>query len=256
MFKMFKWKLLVSAAILSVVLAAVAGCTQADLQNLQGTLKNVDSVSGNVTVTLNDGTTRTFNFTDVEVDTIRQAMGNATLEVGDQVKIKVRVNGDVEEVEVDNAEVHGIIKSLGADALTITTRKQGDITLKLTAETKIRIEDSGTAAFSDLKVGQEVEIKYDVTTKNALRINVDEDEAEDEGEIEGIIKAIGTDNKTITITKENNADVTLNVISGTVIEIEEDRTGAFSDLKVGQKIEADYDVSTMNAQKLEIQDND
>lgn len=252
---MYKWKLFVFAAILSVVVAGVAGCTQADLQDLQGTLKNVDSVSGNVTVTLNDGTTRTFNFTDVEVDTIRQAMGNATLEVGDHVKIKVRVNGDVEEVEVDNAEVHGIIKSLGADNLTITTRKQGDITLKVTAETKIRIEDSGTAAFSDLKVGQEVEVKYDVTTKNALRINVDEDE-EDEGEIEGIIKAIGTDNTTVTITRENNADVTLNITSGTVIEIEEDRTGAFSDLKVGQKIEADYDVSTMNVQKLEIKDND
>ncbi len=250
---MFKRKIFVFAAILAVVmLVGVAGCTQADLQALQGTLKNVDSVSGNVTVTLKDGTTRTFNFTDVKVDTIKQALGNATLEIGDQVTVKVHKNGDVEEVDVENAEVHGIIKSLGTDSVTITTKKQGDITLKVTSETKIRIEDKGTAAFSDLKAGQEVEAKYDVTTKNALRINVDTGEEEDEGEIEGVVKAVDTTSKTVTITTEKKGDITLKVTSETVIRIEDERTAAFSDLKVGQKIEAKYDVSTMNAVKLAI----
>jgi hypothetical protein len=204
-------------------------------------------------VTLKDGTTQTFNFSNVKIDTIKQALGNASLEIGDQVTVKVHKNGDVEEVDVENAEVHGIIKSLGTDNVTITTEKKGDITLKVTSETKIRIEDKRTAALSDLKVGQEVESKYDVSTKNALRINVDTNEENNEGEIEGTVKAVDTTKKTVTITTKTNSDVTLNVTLETRIRIEEKRTAALSDITVGQKIEAKYDKSNMNALKLAIE---
>ena len=152
------------------MLVAVAGCTPAEVLALQGTLKNVDSVSGNVTVTLKDGTTRTFNFNNVKIDTIKQALGNATLEVGDNVTVKIR-NRHVEEVHADYAEVSGVVKTVGADNVTITTKKQGDITLRVTANTTIRKEGQ-TLKLSDLKAGQQVEAKYEVTTKNALRINI------------------------------------------------------------------------------------
>ncbi len=256
---MLKRKPFLFGAILAVVmLVGVTGCTAGEMQALRGTLQNVDSVSGNVTVTLEDGTTRTFNFTDVKVETIRQALGNASLAIGDQVTIKVNKNdGDVEEVDVEKAEVDGVIKSLGTDNVTITTDKNEDVTLKVTSETRIIIEDKGTATFSDLQVGQKVEAKYDVTTKNALKIKVDidVDSEEDEGEIDGIIKAIEPANKTVTITTEKNGDITLKVTSETVIRIEDERTAAFTDLQVGQKVEAEYNVSTMDALKLKV-DND
>lgn len=254
---MFKRRTFVFAAILTLVMIMGAvGCTPEELQALQGTVKNVDSVSGNVTVTLKDGTTQTFNFADVTVDTIKEAAGNATIEIGDNVTIKVRKQGDVKEVDVEYAEVHGIIKSLGTANVTITTARKGDITLKVTSETKIRIEDKGTAAFSDLKSGQEVEVKYDVATKNALRINVNTDEVDNEGEIEGTVKAVDTTNNTVTITVRGNGDITLKVISSTMIRIEDKRTAALSDIKVGQKIQARYDKSNMNALKLAIENSD
>jgi len=164
------------------MLVGVTGCTAGEMQALQGTLQNVDSVSGNVTVTLKDGTTKTFNFTDVKVETIRQALGNASLAIGDQVTIKVNKNdGDVEEVDVEKAEVDGVIKSLGTDNVTITTDKNEDVTLKVTSETVIRIEDERTAAFTDLQVGQKVEAEYNVSTMDALKLKVDNDKDEADG---------------------------------------------------------------------------
>ncbi len=171
---MHKRKIFVFAAIFAAVLllVGVVGCTPAELQALQGTLQNVDTVSGNVTVTLKDGTTQTFNFANVKVDTIKQALGNASLDVGDQVTVKVHPNGDVDEVQVKNAEVEGTIKSVGTNAVTVTTKKQGDITLNVTSDTQIKVQGKNTTTLTDLQVGKEINAKYDVNTKNALRINV------------------------------------------------------------------------------------
>jgi hypothetical protein len=103
---MLKLKPFLRVTILAVViLLGVAGCTPSEIQSIEGTLQNIDSVSGNVTVKLKDGSTNTFNFTDVNVETIRQALGSASLEIGDQVTIKVHKNGDVDELDVRNAEV-------------------------------------------------------------------------------------------------------------------------------------------------------
>jgi Cu/Ag efflux protein CusF len=240
-------------AILCLVsIIGLTACTPADLQALQGTLKNVDNVTGNVTLNLKDGTAQTFNFTNVKVDTIKQALGNATLEVGDQVTVKAHKNGEIEEVDVENAEVHGAIKSLGADNATITTLKQGDITLRVTADTKIRMQDKGTAAFSDLKVGQSVETKYDVTTKTALRVNIGGAEANN-GQIQGAVKAVDPTLKTVTISTKGKADVTIKITSSTAIRIEDKRTAAFSDIKVGDKIEASYEKGSLNALKIAVQ---
>ena len=167
---MIKRKPFLLAAILAVVMqVGVIGCTPAEVQALKGTVQNIDSVSGNVTVTLKDGSTQTFNFADVTVDAIRQALGSAGIQIGDNVTIKAHKSGDA---DIQNAEANGVIKSLGADNVTITTKKHGDITLQVTSETIIRINEKGTDTFSDLKVGQQVEAKYDVTSQKALRINV------------------------------------------------------------------------------------
>jgi hypothetical protein len=172
---MFKKKSIVLGIVLAVVmLVGVTGCTAADIQSIQGIIKDVDSVSGNVTVTLNDGTTRTFNFNDVTMETIKQALGDLRLECGDNVTIDENWHHEVKRMRVHRAEVGGTIKSLGSgnSTITITTNKQGEITLNITANTTIRIQGMVTAALSDLQIGQKVAVKYDIATMNALRINV------------------------------------------------------------------------------------
>ena len=240
----------------AVMLVGIAGCTPAELQALQGTLKNVDSVSGNVTVRLKDGTTQTFNFNNVKIDTVKQSLGGATLEVGDNVTVKIR-NKHVEEVHAAYAEVHGTIKGVGADNVTITTRKQGDITLKVSANTTIRKEGKALT-LADLKTGEEVEVKYDVTTKTALRINVASSFEEKNAGIEGVVVSVNATAKTVTIRRSGGDNVTLRVTENTTIKIEDHRTGGFPDITVGQEIEATYDKSTMNALKIsiEIEDQD
>lgn len=161
---------------LSIVLAlGVTACTPEELQALQGTLKNVDSASGNVTVTLKDGTTQTFNFSEVTVETLRQALGNASLVIGDNITMRASRNGEIRKLQVKNAEAGGIIQAIGADNITITTKK-GDLTVKVTDQTVIRMGDKeekgASAKITDLKVGFRAEIKYDVTSLEALRINV------------------------------------------------------------------------------------
>ena len=172
---MFKKKSILLGIVLAVVmLVGVTGCTAADIQSIQGIIKDVDSVSGNITVTLNDGTTRTFNFNDVTMETIKQALGDLNLECGDNVTIDENWHHEIKRMRVHRAEVGGTIKSLGSDnsTITITTNKQGEITLNITANTTIRIQGTETATLSDLKIGQKVEVKYDIATMNALRINV------------------------------------------------------------------------------------
>ena len=63
---------------------------------------------------------------------------------------------------------------------------------------------------------------------------------------------------TVTIKRDHGDNVTLNVTANTTIKIEDHRTAALTDIKVGQKIQATYEKSTMNALKIsvEIKDQD
>jgi hypothetical protein len=253
---MLKRKIFGFGAVLAVVgmLVGFTGCTQAEALALQGTLKNVDSVSGNVTVMLKDGTTQTFNFNNVSIDTIKQAIGNATLEVGDNVTVKIRQQ-HVEEVHAEYAEVDGTIKSKGADNVTITTEKHGDVTLKVNAQTKIVVGDNKTAALANLAIGQQVEAKYDVATMTAIRITTETDR-EGKGplaQVEGIVRAVV--GNTVTISFGHGDNITLNVTSNTTIKIEDSRTGALADIKVGQQVHASYDKTTKNAVRITLQGN-
>jgi hypothetical protein len=178
------------------LLLAVTACTPGELQSLEGILQNVDMVSGNVTVKLKDGSTKNFNFNDVKVETIRQALGNASLDIGDQIVVRASKKGEVKGIEVQSAEIEGTIKNLSTGNITIATQKKGDISINITPETVIKIEDKGTAAISDLIVGQKVEAKYDVKSMKALRITVNINEEDDKDAENDEHKAGTTDNST------------------------------------------------------------
>jgi hypothetical protein len=254
---MLKRKLLAFGAILSVVgmLIGFTGCTQAELLALQGTLKNVDSVTGIVTMTMKDGTTQTFNFKDVKIDTIKNALGSATLEVGDNVTVKIRQN-HVEEVSTRYAEVEGVIKGLGTDNLTITTENHGDIVLKVNPQTRIRVGDNVSAAFADLKAGQSVEARYDVSSgtavPTAVLITVDVEEGKALlGHVEGIVRAVGPGN--ITVQNGHGDNVTINVTADTRIKIQDERTGSLQDITAGRRVNVFYDKATQNAVRIVLQ---
>ena len=171
---MNKRKLFGLVALLAVVLLlGLTACSAQDVQSFQGILNKIDGLSGNVTVTLKDGTTTTFNLADVNLDTIVNALGNASLDIGDNVTIKKDNHGKVKRLEVRKADVEGTIQSLTADNVTITTEKRGDITLQVTPETLIITKSTGRTALSDLKVGQKVEAKYDVASLKALKLKID-----------------------------------------------------------------------------------
>jgi hypothetical protein len=249
---MIKRKGFIWGAVLAVVmLLSVAGCTPGELQALQGILQKVDSASGNIIVKLQDGSTQTFNFTDVNVETIRQALGNATLEIGDQVLVKVHKNGSVADIDVQNAEVEGVIKSLGTASVTITTEDMDEVTLLVTPDTSISIDDKAISTFADLKAGQTVEAKYNVTTMNAARIHVDT--GEEDRDIEGVVKSVDAAVKTVTVTTDKGADVTLLVTPDSAIFIQGEGKSAFSDLEAGQRIRVRYDLASMSALRIMVE---
>ncbi len=176
--------------VLAVVLVVGAtSCTAADLKAYEGILQKVDSLSGNVTVTLSDNTTMTFNLSDIDLKTLRGHSGNVSLEPGDNVTIGKGRNGEIKELKARYSVVQGTIKNLGTENVTSTTAnatavfdnitlttKEGDITLKVTANTTI-IKGWGAKkpALSDLQVGQRVVVKYDAGKMEALTITVNAD---------------------------------------------------------------------------------
>ena len=239
----------VALLLLSLLVSAVA-CTPVEVQALQGTLKNVDSVSGNVTVTMKDNTTQTFNFSDVTVDTIQEALGAASFKIGDLVTIKAGKDGKIEEVDSHNAQIEGVIKSVSADNVTITTNKMKDITLKITADTLIKAWNDQTPTAANLKVGQKVEASYEVNSLKALKISVDTGDTVKE--IQGIIKAVTTEPKTVTITPNNSDNVTLKVVAETTLRIGDKDNTSLSELAPGMKVEAKYNTSNNDAIRISV----
>jgi hypothetical protein len=173
------------------------GCSAEQLITLQGVIQNADTLSGTITVKMKDGSIQTFNFSDVKAETVIAALGGLSIEVGDEVTIKVDESGEVQEIEGSFAELEGFVQGLGADSVDIATEEGGSITLQITAETVIHIEDfddigidnGGAADFTALQVGQQVEARYDVTSLEAVRIEIEDadrgseqDEADDNGE--------------------------------------------------------------------------
>jgi biopolymer transport protein ExbD len=123
----------------SLAVLAFAACDEVTTRaQLEGILQNVDSISGEVTVKLKDGGTVTFNLKDVNVETLRKAIGNASLEAGSPVTLETDKGKKVKTVKARHVEVEGIIKSVNEDVnkdkktVTIASEKGGEITLEVT----------------------------------------------------------------------------------------------------------------------------
>jgi Cu/Ag efflux protein CusF len=244
-----KLKLIGLAALVSVVLLlGLTACSAQDIQSLQGILKNVDTVSGNLTLTLKDGSTFNYSFADINPASILDSQGNLRFNIGDNVTLQIYKHGNTKLPQFPNACSAGTIKTIGTDNITITTEHQGDITLQVTPQTLIITKSTGKGTLADLTVGQKVEATYEKVSMKAIMIKVDFQIAQ--ASAVGTIKTVYSNNSTLTITTLFRGDITLLVTADTMIRIGGKGVGAFSDLQAGQKVEVNYEVATMKALKI------
>ena len=138
--------------------AACANLTQAEIQ---GILEKVDSVSGQVTVKLTDGSVVTIDLKDLNLETVKKTLGSPTLEPGSSVTLRRGADEKVRKVVVKTAEARGTIKSLDVAKKTVTLelKKGGTVELKVMDATKIELMGNEKGAFADLQTGMNIEAK-------------------------------------------------------------------------------------------------
>lgn len=178
------------------------------------------------------------------------------MEPGSQVTVEVDQHKKVKKVKAHAAEAEGAIKSIDSaeQTVTISLEKGGEVTLGVTAETRIEVDDDERATFAALQVGQEIEAAFDVETQKAFKIEVEDDgDKDDEDEVKGAITAIDNGAKTVTIRAANGTEAALRITA--VTELDLDGVGTFANLKTGMRMETDFNSATKELSKLEVKDD-
>jgi Cu/Ag efflux protein CusF len=191
----------------------------------------------------------------------------AGLKVGDQVEIKGVVQNGANvaiEIEVSNendkepeATANGIVKSVGTSSLVVHRANGDDVTVQVTSTTTIK-KFGATITLADIKVGDLVEsrgTRVDDHTITAVAINVEDHPADHEGgEANGVVSSVGA--SSLVVHTEHGADTTVQVNASTKIT-KHDKTIAFTDIKVGDRVEAEgtrVDDHTITAVAINVQD--
>lgn len=226
-------------------LTAAVACTGLeglDAAAAEAIIQNVDSLSGEVTVEFKDGTTATFNLKDVDVEALSQLIGDASLQVGDEIEVELDASNRVSAVTPHIANIHAMIVEVDTDANTMLIEAQNGVQLllTLTAETKVDLDDHEQGTVQQLLAGMIVKVKFDTETDEALKIKNDaDDDDDDENEIKGVITAISAEDHTISIEGENGIVETYTVLSDTEIKIH--GRAPFGELEVGMLVELEFD---------------
>lgn len=236
------------------ITAAVActGLETLDAAAAEAIVQNVDSLSGEVTVQFKDGTTTTFNIDEVDVETLSQLIGDASLQAGDAIEVELDASNRVSAVTPHIANVHAMIVELDIDANTmlIEARNGVQLLLTLTAQTKVELDDHEQGSINNLLPGMLLKVKYDTNTDEALKIKHEvDDEDDDEHEIKGVITAIGTEENTITVDAAGDIQ-TYTVLSDTEIKI--DSRALFGDLEVGMLVKLEFDSASEALREIEV----
>ena len=237
---------------LAVLLLLALACTPADVELIQGILQDVDSANGEITIVTKDGKTVTLTIsTDATVETEGASSAIETLEPGASIEVEVNDDGRVaHHIRAHQAKLQGRIVGIEGNEVTIESRRGRTVMVLVTGVTRIELEDDFRGTLSDLRVGSEVEVKFDPDSRVAFKIDFDEEEAE----IEGVVVALAGNE--VTVETERGRRLTLIVGERTRIEFEDDFPGSLADLQVGAAIEAKFDPFTRDALKIEVEDEE
>ncbi|HEX9896241.1 MAG TPA: hypothetical protein VGA85_01075 [Dehalococcoidales bacterium] len=251
----FKRHFIVGVLIITLSLG-VTSCYPSDnpngIQSYQGILQNIDSISGKVTLVLNDGSIVKINLKDVNVATIGKTSGIASLEAGTRITINKDRSGKVIDLKTHTAELGGVIKSIDPvkQKVTITLDEKGQITLNVTNDTLIILEGNVEATFAYLKMGQKIEASYDVENKNALKLNVYQEYTWAKRQVRGDIVSINREAQTITILNETGVETPpLKVTSSTKLWVN-DKAIIFEGLYIGMEVRVKFNPETNELLKI------
>ncbi|MFQ5708716.1 MAG: DUF5666 domain-containing protein, partial [bacterium] len=174
------------------------------------------------------------------LDNNRNPISFSDLQVGDVVEVRAlrqadgrllatRIQVEDENRQGEEVEVKGAIESLGADSLVVS-----GTTFFVDGNTEVKAKGKGTISFSDLKVGDVVEVRGLRQADGSLlatRIELeDENRQGEEVEVKGAIESLGADSLVVSGT-------TFFVDGNTRIRDEDERSISLSDLKVGDFVE-------------------
>ena len=238
-------------------------CRGLDQNAIAGILQNVDSLSGQATVKMNDGSTMTFDLGQIDLSAVKAAAGSASLEVGDPVKLSLSGSGQNRQVRAAQAErlkVRGTIQSVSGQAVTITAENGVTLQVTVNAQTKIEVNDENTGTLADLQVGASVKVKYDPETNVAVKIELGDeekgrgksDQGKEKSRVTGEITSINAEKGTLVVLTDSGEVVTITVSSGT--EIETEGADTFGSLIVGMTVKAKYDPATGIAKSIEVKE--
>lgn len=152
----------------------------------------------------------------------------------------------------DDIEVEGFIQSIGSDSLS-DSLMVNSIVFYVDEDTEIKGPD-GPIYFSDLQVGQYVEVEAELQVNGVyLAKEIELEEEDGEIEVEGTIQSIGTDSLVV-------EQITFFVDSNTVVHgHHDDDSLSFSDLQVGDRVEVHAVLQgngTYLATRIELEDED
>ena len=226
----------------------VAGPNDTRIARLINAHSDVVNVEGKVTAFSGDSITVQPNSGGDPVtlaitpDTVIQADAHqtsvTTIAVGTRVEIKAIKNADGTLTAIwihvnnpnDLEEIHGTVTQVGTDSITVDTGSGDPVTIAVTPDTIIRIDDQ-MASLSDIKTGDKVEVNAtsDGTTLTAVRIQVETEDDDQFTEVKGAVASVNGSVVTV-MTKKGPVDVT--VTSSTTF-----RGGSVSDLQMGTLVE-------------------
>ncbi|MSQ40804.1 MAG: hypothetical protein EXR55_03915 [Dehalococcoidia bacterium] len=205
-------------------------------------------MNGQITVLTKDGKTVTLIIdTKATVQAEGATSALETLAVGTSLEVEVGETGQVaNSVKARQAKIEGVITAIQGGQITVETERGLTRTLQVTEATRIELEEDFPGTLADLKVGHEVEVKFDPDTSVAFKV----DSKEEEAEIEGVI--VGVQGSEVTVETERGRRLSVVVSDRTRLELEKDLPGALADLKVGMEIEVKFGPFTRAAFKIEV----
>ena len=73
----------------------------------------------------------------------------------------------------EGLEVEGVVLSVDDGEIVLRTERGEELTFAITDDTRIELDDDVLGTFSDIQVGEKVEVDYDPETNQALLIETD-----------------------------------------------------------------------------------